>query len=85
MEQEENQTEVLTGKEFLPFPFVCLIYPLYRTDFFFYFSGHSLEHRWGPFDVNLYHLPEEEKAKQKGLINQSGTSAWIALSAFIIG
>ena len=22
---------------------------------------------WGPFDVNLYHLPEEEKAKLKGL------------------
>jgi glutamine synthetase len=25
------------------------------------------ENGWGPFDVNLYHLPEEEKAKLKGL------------------
>ena len=22
---------------------------------------------WGPYDVNLYHLPEEEKAKLQGL------------------
>ena len=22
---------------------------------------------WGPYDVNLYHLPEEEKKKLKGL------------------
>ncbi|MBQ4048477.1 MAG: glutamine synthetase, partial [Clostridia bacterium] len=25
------------------------------------------ENGWGPFDVNLYHLPEEEKAKLQGL------------------
>ncbi|MBP3655687.1 MAG: type I glutamate--ammonia ligase [Clostridia bacterium] len=25
------------------------------------------EHGWGPFDMNLYHLPEEEKAKLQGL------------------
>ena len=25
------------------------------------------ENGWGPFDVNLYELPEEEKAKLKGL------------------
>lgn len=24
-------------------------------------------HGWGPFDFNLYHLPEEEKAKLQGL------------------
>ena len=25
------------------------------------------ENGWGPYDCNLYHLPEEEKAKLKGL------------------
>jgi glutamine synthetase len=25
------------------------------------------ENGWGPYDMNLYHLPEEEKAKLKGL------------------
>ena len=25
------------------------------------------ENGWGPFDMNLYHLPEEEKAKLKSL------------------
>ncbi|MBR6654723.1 MAG: glutamine synthetase, partial [Oscillospiraceae bacterium] len=25
------------------------------------------ENGWGPYDVNLYHLPEEEKAKLQGL------------------
>ena len=25
------------------------------------------ENGWGPYDMNLYHLPEEEKAKLQGL------------------
>ena len=25
------------------------------------------ENGWGPYDMNLYHLPEEEKKKLKGL------------------